>query len=42
MEQAYWIPLYSAKTFVVVSNRIQGVKPNPLASLIIQDMWVNE
>ncbi|NTU22384.1 ABC transporter substrate-binding protein [Brevibacillus sp. HB1.2] len=42
VEQAYWIPLYSAKTFVVVSNRIQGVKPNPLASLIIQDMWVNE
>ncbi|MED1801365.1 ABC transporter substrate-binding protein [Brevibacillus porteri] len=42
VEQAYWIPLYSAKTFVVVSNRIQGVKPNPLATLIIQDMWVNE
>lgn len=42
VEEAYWIPLYSAKTFQVISNRIQGVKPNPLATLTIQDMWVNE
>ena len=42
VDEAYWVPLYSAKTFQVISNRIQGVKPNPLAILTIQDMWVNE
>jgi len=42
VDEAYWIPLYSAKTFQVINNRIQGVKPNPLATLTIQDMWVNE
>ncbi|MET3289736.1 UNVERIFIED_CONTAM: ABC-type transport system substrate-binding protein [Brevibacillus sp. OAP136] len=42
VDEAYWIPLYSAKTFQVINNRIQGVKPNPLATLDIQDMWVNE
>ncbi len=42
VDQAYWVPLYSAKTFQVVNNRIQGVKPNPLATLNVQDMWVNE
>ncbi|MED2255024.1 ABC transporter substrate-binding protein [Brevibacillus parabrevis] len=42
VDQSYWIPLYSAKTFQVVSNRIQGVEANPLGTLTIQDMWVNE
>lgn len=42
VDEAYWIPLYSAKTFQVINNRIQGVKPNPLATLNVQDMWVNE
>ncbi|MFP3390522.1 ABC transporter substrate-binding protein [Brevibacillus sp. SIMBA_040] len=42
VDEAYWVPLYSAKTFQVINNRIQGVKPNPLAILTIQDMWVNE
>lgn len=42
VEQAYWVPLYSAKTFVVVNNRVQGVKPNPLGAVVIQDLWVNE
>lgn len=42
VDEAYWIPLYSAKTFQVINNRIQGGKPNPLATLNIQDMWVNE
>ncbi|GLI07979.1 ABC transporter substrate-binding protein [Paenibacillus tyrfis] len=42
VDEAYWIPLYSAKMFQVINNRIQGVKPNPLATLNIQDMWVNE
>ncbi|WP_289138654.1 ABC transporter substrate-binding protein [uncultured Brevibacillus sp.] len=42
VDEAYWVPLYSAKTFQVIHNRIQGVKPNPLATLNVQDMWVNE
>ncbi len=42
VEQAFWIPLYTAKSFYVVNNRVQGVKINSQLDLILQDSWVNE
>lgn len=42
IEQAYWIPLYTANEFFVVNNRVHGVKLQPMIGFDFQDSWVNE
>lgn len=42
VEQAYWIPLYTANEFFVVNNRVHGVKLQPMIGFDFQDSWVND
>ncbi len=42
VEQAYWVPIYIEKKFIIINKRVQGVKLHPLGLLLFQDSWVNE
>jgi len=45
VEQAYWIPLYTAKDTFVINKRVRGGKLYPIDGLNwinFQDTWVTE
>jgi len=40
VEEAFWIPIYTEKRFVVVNNRVQGLMLDPSGLKLYQDVWV--
>lgn len=40
VEEAFWIPIYTEKRFVVVNNRVQGLMLDLSGLKLYQDVWV--